>query len=74
MEIDEKAYWQRLKDLSVQKNKTLKQCCADLGFKYQSILNMHQRGTFPPVKKLIQIAAYYGTTVEFLVSGSAVSS
>ena len=67
--IDEKAYWQRLKDLSVKKNITLKTCCSILGFRYQSILNMHQRGTFPPVKKLLQIALFYDTTIEYLVAG-----
>jgi transcriptional regulator with XRE-family HTH domain len=67
--IDEKAYWQRLKEITIKKNITLKTCCEELGFRYQSILNMHQRGTFPPVNKILQIAFYYETTVEYLAAG-----
>lgn len=67
--IDESEYWQRLKELSSKKNITLKACCTELGFQYQSILNMHQRGTFPPVDKILKIAVFYDTTVEYLAAG-----
>ena len=69
LNIDEKAYWQRLKDITVNKNITLRTCCEELGFRYQSILNMHQRGSFPPVDKILEIAVFYDTTVEYLVAG-----
>ena len=67
--INESDYWKRLKEKTNEKNITLKVCCENLGFRYQSVLNMHQRKSFPPVDKILKIALFYDTTVEYLAAG-----
>lgn len=67
--MNESEYWQRLKDKTLKTERDFKTCCATFGYRYQSLLNMHQRGVFPTVDKILNIALFYNTTVEYLVAG-----
>lgn len=70
-DFNESGYWERLREVGKKKGVKLRECCTTLEFPYQSILNMHQRHSFPPVDKLYKIACFYEVSIEWLLTGSS---
>ncbi len=69
MEIIINEFWNRVKELIKEQNKTQIELCEFCGLNLHAFRNKIALNTNPNVIDAYKIAAYLNTTVEFLVTG-----
>ena len=70
MEIIINEFWNRVKELIKEQNKTQIELCEFCGLNLHAFRNKIALNTNPNVIDAYKIAAYLNTTVEFLVTGN----
>lgn len=67
--MSSKDYWQRVKDLLKQNEKTQIQLCSDVGICLPTMKSWQSNDRYPGSEESVKIAQYLNTTVEYLVTG-----
>lgn len=62
-------FWQRIENILENKGMTRKELAASIGFNASNISKGKKTGSCPSAETAVAIAAFLGTTVEFLVTG-----
>ena len=61
-------FWKRV-DSFLAPGQTLKWLCCELNLNYKTILNLRNRASLPSIEIAFSIAQFFGTTIEYLISG-----
>lgn len=69
MKIDNWKFWQRIDDLLIKRNATIKDLSKAIGVGYYTITTQRNRKTIPKINVLIDIALYFNTSIEYLILG-----
>lgn len=67
LNVDE--FWDRIKELTKNKQTTKLQFCNDLGFHFNTFCNKVTQKVYPTLKELLLLAKYFNVSVEYLIFG-----
>lgn len=70
--INIEQFYERLKQICLNRNITLKALCEQLGINYRTYQNKKFRGLIPTVDELVKMSEYLDVSLDYLLTGSAV--